>query len=255
MWQHPHICDNTGNTHICGNTHIYVAKPTTPLSPNPPFQPTFAEIEEYETIIVERLCGTAVDSLVNYDTDTIEENFTILPQVKILVQSGQLQAASDLYSDRLQEQVKLTVKTTVTECSADALSSSSASPPPSTPSPSPSSAITSNILMMTFAQFMSCLEMLFEQILSLLSRASSAHSFLVSNGVTLPPVTGTKSGPQGTSAETPTSGLAAAAELAHRSISELLRIRKDKHSLLSLPEIKQLWDSILAFTLEVETHR
>jgi vacuolar protein sorting-associated protein 54 len=45
--------------------------------------------------------------------------------------------------------------------------------------------------------------------------------------------------------------LSAAAELSHRSISELLRIRKDVHAGISLVEIKQLWDSILAFTLEV----
>jgi len=48
--------------------------------------------------------------------------------------------------------------------------------------------------------------------------------------------------------------LFAASELAHRSISELLRIRKDAHSLLGHAEMKQMWDSCLAFTLELETH-
>jgi hypothetical protein len=36
---------------------------------------------------------------------------------------------------------------------------------------------------MTFAQFMSCLELLFDQILNVLNLSSSAHSFLSSNGV------------------------------------------------------------------------
>ena len=43
-----------------------------------------------------------------------------------------------------------------------------------------------------------------------------------------------------------------AAELAHKTISEILRSRKDMHSLISLDGMRQLWDSCLSFTLQLE---
>jgi hypothetical protein len=61
-----------------------------------------------------------VDDLLNYSLVDIEDNFSLLPGAKNLAECDMLQAASDLYCSRLQEQVKIMVKATVTECSADA---------------------------------------------------------------------------------------------------------------------------------------
>lgn len=78
--------------------------------------------------------------------------------------------------------------------------------------------------------------MLFEQILSNLSLTSNVYTFLSTNGIEMPDPNlpeyktsdkksnGTN-GTNGTGNGTPTA-LTAASELAHRSISELLRIRK-----------------------------
>jgi len=46
--------------------------------------------------------------------------------------------------------------------------------------------------------------------------------------------------------------LTAAAELSSKSISELLRLRKEAHSLVTLDEMRRLWDICIAFTLELE---
>jgi vacuolar protein sorting-associated protein 54 len=42
-------------------------------------------------------------------------------------------------------------------------------------------------------------------------------------------------------------------ELSSKSISELLRIRKDAHSLVTLDEMKKIWDTCVAFTQQIET--
>jgi vacuolar protein sorting-associated protein 54 len=42
------------------------------------------------------------------------------------------------------------------------------------------------------------------------------------------------------------------ADLATKSLAELLRLRKESHSLISQAEMKQLWDACLAFTQTME---
>jgi hypothetical protein len=44
------------------------------------------------------------------------------------------------------------------------------------------------------------------------------------------------------------------ADLATKSIAELLRLRKEAHSLITLDQMKQLWDTCLQFTLAVEAY-
>ena len=46
--------------------------------------------------------------------------------------------------------------------------------------------------------------------------------------------------------------VAQGSDLATKSIAELLRLRKEAHSLLSLTEMKQLWDTCIQFTTTME---
>ncbi|GMI06591.1 hypothetical protein TrLO_g3171 [Triparma laevis f. longispina] len=212
--------------------------------------PTSKSVLDYETMAVTRMSRKFVDELLTYSVTNVEGNFDILPSAKVLKEAGLMQVASDLYAHHLIETIKLTVKATVTECAKDAHSKEGS--------------ITAGLSGMPFPQFLDCLEMLFEQILSNLSLTSNVYTFLSTNGIEMPdpnlPECKTSdkksngtNGTNGTGNGTPTA-LTAASELAHRSISELLRIRKDSHSLLSLKQMKQLWDVSLAFTLELETH-
>lgn len=225
------------------------------------------QLDGFNNLVVQRLGQEFVDCLLCYDVNNVESNFNVVPKGKLLKDTGNLEAASNLYSLNLQENIKLTVKTTVAECAADASASSS---DPSSAAPARSAAASASsdtssvapasvkayVTAMTFPQFLSCLEMLFEQILSTLSLSSNVHTFLLANGIELPP----PAPPPGTAdtvkrlASGPPNALVFAASLSYRSISELLRVRSDFHSLLSLQELKQLWDACLAFTLELEAH-
>jgi len=154
----------------------------------------------------------------------------------------------------LQETIKLTVKTTVAECAVDVKQVRKDVDDGGGSTPTTKSSITSGVNAMTFPQFLGCLEMLFEQILGCLSLSSNVYTFLSTNGIELPDLEAGGGEGGGRGGKAASTALTTASELAHRSISELLRIRKDAHSLLNLGEVKQLWDACLAFTLELEAH-
>ena len=208
-----------------------------------------------EQLVVNKISNTLVGDIMAYDpmmrgNDKILAFEQIMKSATVLQTTSHLQMAAGLYSQRLLDTVKVTVKTTVSECASDVGGSGGGG----------------GVTSMSFPQFISCLEMLFEQILALLSSSSSAVKALKVAGIDLKMNLtrggggggvgdggggGGSGGNPGVESENP---LFAASELAHRSISELLRIRKDAHSLLGHAEMKQMWDSCLAFTLELETH-
>ena len=95
---------------------------------------------------------------------------------------------------------------------------------------------------MMFPHFLNCLDMLFEQFLSVLRGAVKVDTFLKEEGIPLQyqkqPGTQGQTNSQGVSSivnsSTASSAVSGASELAHKSISELLRMRKYAHSLVSL---------------------
>ena len=93
---------------------------------------------------------------------------------------------------------------------------------------------------MTFDEFASCFEILMEQIFSVLHDAFSIEIFIKEEGLVFYH--------DPSSFENSTNNFfASASELAQKSMTELLRLKKDAHSLLTLDEIKRLWDLCLLF--------
>jgi len=219
--------------------------------------------------------------------------------VSALRTCSQLENAAKAYKDKLCEVVKVTVRTTVTECAADIstttsntlISASSSSSNSATisskeekkeASSTNKSSITAGVTSMSFPQFLNCLDMLLEQVLVLLRGAVGVQKFLREEAIMLmdvvseagstdtskldgneeveatptsdvpPPPTPLATTPRGSSIES--TALSASSELAHKSISELLRLRKDSHSLITFDEMKLLWDTSLAFTLQLEKY-
>mmetsp|Transcript_1099 Transcript_1099/g.1541 ORF Transcript_1099/g.1541 Transcript_1099/m.1541 type:complete len:623 (-) Transcript_1099:2461-4329(-) len=125
---------------------------------------------------------------------------------------------------------------------------------------------------MSFDRFMDCIDMLFEQLLALLKSAVGVNNFCREEGFTLkdedgsnattkaesaavPSSSSASQNSAGTSGRTPTAtseAVTSAAELSAKSVSEVLRLRKEAHSLVNLEEMKRLWDACLSFTLQVE---
>lgn len=161
---------------------------------------------------------------------------------------------ADIYREKLCETIRVTIRTTVNECAFDAArdskkASMSSATIVSIPSKdgdesSTKASITEGVTSMSFEQFMDCLDMIFEQSLSLLRSASAVNKFCLEEGISLREDT--------SASNRDASALSAASDLSHKSISEILRLRKDAHSLITFEDMRRLWDSCLAFTLQVE---
>jgi len=95
--------------------------------------------------------------------------------------------------------------------------------------------------------FENCLGMLLEQLSSLLRCAVQVDDFCLSQGYSF--VNNDSS-----SSSTPMGKVVtSAAELCSKSIAELLRLRKEAHSLISLEEMKRIWDVCQAFCVSIES--
>jgi vacuolar protein sorting-associated protein 54 len=162
------------------------------------------------------------------------------------------------YGNRLMDTIRMTVRTTVGEFASDANGTESSN--------GPSVSITVGATAMSLEHFLDCLDMLFEQLLALLTSASGVDDFCVTQGFCFlddvaddaAPADGKelKRAVSTDSSGAPTTPIAvvvtAAAELSSKSISELLRIRKDAHSLVTLEEMKKIWDNCVAFIQQIE---
>jgi vacuolar protein sorting-associated protein 54 len=187
---------------------------------------------------------------------------------------GKLSTMADIYREKLCDTIRVTIRTTVTECAADAAKDASLIPAASATivqipdkssagkeskddSGAPKSSIIEGVVSMSFDQFMECLDMIYEHTLSLLKSAAGVNKFCLEEGISFKDddvldngegVDSTKN----TSSSTTPSALTAGADLSHRSLSEILRLRKDTHSLITFDEMRRLWDSCIAFTLQLE---
>lgn len=254
------------------------------------------ELGEYEKIVVDSLSNKLVDLFLAWDesntsddhllssssskymsqldslswrpsntSESIERQAMARDLINSLVLCNKLSETNALYTDRLCDVIKTTVKTAVQECIADAILLKQQQQ-------QFLGSIASSVSNMTFDQFMECLDMLFEQILEEIRSALSVSRFLRQEGIILRDNIATDGSntislvpsDAGSSVSSSlddevsslpvssSSALSMASELAHKSIAELLRIKKDAHSLIALEQMQRLWDACLAFTVQLE---
>jgi len=177
------------------------------------------QFTQYENLVVANLGEELVEILLDWRSFV---KTTALPRIQNMVHGLQLcqslKRISKLYASRLLDVIRMTVRTTVGEFAEEADSS-----------------VKACVTGMTFERFKDCLDMLFEQLIDILKSAAGVQEFGKEEGVDL-------------SIET----VAAAIELSCKSISELLRLRKEAHSLITLDEMRALWDVCIQFTVQVE---
>jgi vacuolar protein sorting-associated protein 54 len=176
------------------------------------------QLSQYENLVVANLGEELVEMFLDYKTFSNSGVGRIQDMIHALRLCSSWERVSQLYASRLLDMIRMTVRTTVGEFADEADSS-----------------VKACVTGMTLERFADCLDMLFEQLLETLRSAVGVQDFGVQQGITF-------------SEET----LTAAAELSSKSISELLRLRKETHSLFTLEEMKRLWDACLNFTLELE---
>jgi len=160
----------------------------------------------------------------------------------------------------------------VTECVADAAKNAPGGGDEA--NPVVSKGTMAGVAHMSLDQFFDCINMLFEQVLGLLWGAFAVNKFCIDEGFILDDNTSVSSsgnadtemqpsastgGGGGSyerkSSHTPSAtaaSLAAAADLSEKSVSELLRLRREAHSLVSFDGMRRLWDTSLTFTHQLE---
>jgi len=246
------------------------------------------QLEEYEKLVVRNLTDELVETFLSWGTEkgshgddggsssiagfdyrstpqialSTERRSKVLGVLESLRLCGQLSGAGVAYQKKLCELISVTVKAIVTECVADAAGSSGGT---GNDANAPAKGTMTGVATMSLDQFFDCINMLFEQILGLLWGAVAVNKFCIDEGIFLPDAGSSKEngfspinemGFEGESSHLAPSAtaaaLAAGADLSEKSVSELLRLRKEAHSLVSFDGMRQLWDNSLTFTLQLE---
>lgn len=224
------------------------------------------QLDEYEKLVVRNITDELVDTFLSWGTEsgidfqspprislTTDRRAKIRGVVQSLRLCGQLSVAGTTYEKKLCDLISVTVKAIVTECVVDAAKTSG------TATDAPAKAGITGVASMSLDQFLDCLKMLFEQILGLMWGAVAVNKYCISEGVLLDDNrTATNEATDLTnisaqhSKSATAAALASAADLSEKTVSELLRLRREAHSLVSFDGMRQLWDTSLTFTLQLE---
>lgn len=180
------------------------------------------QFQQYESLVVQSLSEEMVDVFFNWRPSEKER---VQEMVQALMLCQALDKAGDLYNRRLQQTIRMTVRTTIAEFVESSGSSGS------------------GVTGMTYPNFFSCLELLIDELQAVLHIARQVDEFAAEDSIF-----------PDTQKRWTQDVMVAGADLAAKSIAELLRLRKEAHSLITLDEMRQLWDTCLRFTLTVEEY-
>ena len=193
---------------------------------------------EYESLVVQNLSEQLIEAFLGWKANRMDD--VVLPIIESLQLCGALPATGQLYIRRLHQVIRMTVRTTIAEFVDQG-----------------------GVNGMSYAAFSSCLAMLFDELQESLHTAEAIDQFCVEHEIFQPELKGAEASDRNLLVEEASNenqssrwsreALTSSAELASKSVAELLRLRKEAHALLTLDEMKQLWDDCLQFTLRTET--
>ena len=257
----------TNNNNINNGTDAYAHTTDTDKEQNIELQQLVAlqtcddQFTQYETLVVQNLSEELVELFLNWRPQSanstgraggvggVGSDSMVQDMVQALVLCQALPTTGQLYIRRLQQLIRMTVRTTIAEFVEQQQG---------------------GVTGMTQLAFSNCLEMLLEELQTILQTARTVDEFCVAQEI-FPKETSSSSASTSSSPPKSTSNsssppkpkdrtqprwtweaVTSAADLALKSIAELLRLRKEAHSLLKLDEMKELWDTCLNFTLRIE---
>jgi vacuolar protein sorting-associated protein 54 len=252
-------------------------------------KPVGEQLNQYEKLVVNSLTEEVVEMFLEWNTSTLASVYGLsnggmtsssksssqqeiqrrtLNIIRSLEMCHAVSHMSQFYSTRLHDVVRMTVRTTVGEFASDASNHTAGS------------SVSVSVTAMSLERFIDCLDMLFEQLLALLTSAAGVDEFCQKEGLAMKNSDGNniigsnikKNGGSSNNGTTDVNGIssdndktvthssqttigaivASAAELSSKSIAELLRLRKEVHSLVSLEEIRRIWDTCMKFIEDVE---
>jgi hypothetical protein len=187
-----------------------------------------AQFGQYEELVIQNLSEELVDIFFNWRCNEKERVQEMVHALQLCHAVGK---TAELYQRRLQQTIRMTVRTTIAEFVESSGSSGSSG----------------GVTGMSHPAFFSCLQLLIDEMQSILRMAHNVDEFCVAESI-FEETNEQKQQQERWTNEAVTQG----AELATKSIAELLRLRKESHSLISLAEMRQLWDTCLSFTATME---
>lgn len=223
-----------------------------PLSHLTALQGVTKQLDQYQELIVTNLREELVEVFMDWKPSTTglpPNHDRVQDIVKALHKCQGWDATWQAYRNRLHDVLRLTLRTVVGEFSSSPTSS------------------------LTVQAFLECLDVTTEQFMSLLQAAVAVKGYCLEYKVFTGPKVATSSPnsdedakqdvtteesndskpSNSNSIEEQASGVVtSSAELAAKSVSELLRLRKEAHSLVSLDEMKQIWDKCSSFSVQLE---
>ena len=213
------------------------------------------QLNQYEQLVVTNLREELVEVFLGWNTNinnSNNNNATVYSTrqekeervrdiVRALTECKALDATREAYSNRLQDVIRMTVRTTVGEFAAE---------------DGGSSVLSRSATAMSLERFLDCLDMLFEQLLALLQSANGVDQFCANAGYFVVEQDQQQQQEEEEEGAEPSRPMGtvmiAAADLSSKSVSELLRLRKEAHSLVTLQQMKTIWDACLSFITTVE---
>eukprot|EP00980_Cylindrotheca_fusiformis_P001466 scaffold345_cov134-Cylindrotheca_fusiformis.AAC.77 len=178
------------------------------------------QFSQYESLVVQSLSEELVDAFFNWRSNDEERVTEVVAALNLC---HAMQKTGEVYQRRLQQTIRMTVRTTIAEFVESSGTGGS------------------GVTGMANPAFYDCLQLLIEEILSVLKTAQNVDNFSLERNLF-----------EGSPSRWTNEALLSGADLAAKSIAEILRLRKEAHSLINLEEMKQLWDSCMSFTLAVE---
>jgi vacuolar protein sorting-associated protein 54 len=182
------------------------------------------QFRQYQSLVTQSLSEELVDAFFHWkkenDTERVKEVVEALNLCQAMSNTG------EVYTRRLQQTIRMTVRTTIAEFVESSSSNGKGG---------------SGVTGMSYEAFYDCLQLLMEELLTVLNTAQNVDVFCVAEDIF-------SEGQSRWTNETVITG----ADLAAKSIAELLRLRKEAHSLINLDSMKQLWDTCMQFTTSVE---
>lgn len=209
------------------------------------------QLNQYEQLVVSRLRDELVELFLEWNSpssniamngSTMSSKHQQKDRVREIVASLKrclgMERTLTVYHERLDDMILMTVRTTVGEFAAelDVKSSSGAV-----------ASFSTSAASMTFPKFLDCINLLFEQLFEMLKSASAVAEFCKKEGLDFYDHNGGLDKERSLDNSSLDSVVSNASEVCAKQISELLRFRRESHSLLSLAEMKSLWDTCSQF--------
>jgi hypothetical protein len=182
------------------------------------------QFRQYESLVVQNLSEELVEVFFSWRPSEKER---VQEMVQALELCQALDKVAELYQRRLQQTIRMTVRTTIAEFVESSGSGGSG-----------------GVTNMTYPAFCNCLQLLIEEIQTILKMGFRVDEFCVTEKILFLS--------QEEDNRWTKVAVAQGAELATKSIAELLRLRKETHALISQSEMRQLWDTCMVFTIAME---